>query len=139
MIRVAVLSPAAELGGAERSLLTFLKVAQGNLVDAVVLLPREGPLGQALQGMGVPWEVVPMPPALLRLSRQKSDRSLGGMLKGLVHSLGYATTMCKLSSDWPLRLSTPTASKATSWGRYFDHGFQGGSSGMCGISGKGVM
>ena len=47
-MRVAILSPAAELGGAERSLLTFLKAAQGTLVEAVVLLPREGPLAAAL-------------------------------------------------------------------------------------------
>ncbi len=92
-MRVVVLSPAAELGGAERSLLTFLKVAQGNLVDARVLIPREGPLGQALTKLGVPWEVLPMPLALLRFSRQKGSLSPRWSLKGFFQGAGYALNM----------------------------------------------
>lgn len=93
MIRVAVLSPAAALGGAERSLLTFLKAAQGTLVEARVLLPREGPLGGALTRLGVPWEVVPMPPAVLRLSRQRGVLSPGQFMKGICEGISYAVRL----------------------------------------------
>lgn len=82
-MRVAILSTAAELGGAERSLLTFLKVAQGRLIDAMVLLPREGPLADALTALKVPWEIVPMPGSLLRQSRQEKVRA--AMLGRLVY------------------------------------------------------
>jgi len=90
-MRMAVLSPAAELGGAERSLLTFLQAAQGKLIEARVLLPREGPLGQALTRLGVPWEVVPMPQALLRLTRQKMNP--GWLLKGIYQGLAYVARL----------------------------------------------
>ena len=73
-MRVAILSTAAELGGAERSLLTFLKAAQGRMIDAMVLLPREGPLADALTALDVPWEIVPMPGPLLSQSRQERVR-----------------------------------------------------------------
>jgi glycosyltransferase involved in cell wall biosynthesis len=98
-MRVVVLSPAAELGGAERSLLTFLKVAQGSLVDARVLLPREGPLGQALTKLGVPWEVAPMPLALLRFSRQKGSVSPRWSLKGFFQGAKYALSMQRKLKD----------------------------------------
>jgi len=74
LMRVAILSTAAELGGAERSLLTFLKAAQGRMIDAMVLLPREGPLADALTALDVPWEIVPMPGPLLSQSRQERVR-----------------------------------------------------------------
>ncbi len=98
-MRVVVLSPAAELGGAERSLLTFLKAAQGNLVDARVLLPRDGPLGQALTKLGVPWEVVPMPPVLLRFSRQQGSHSPMWSLKGFFQGAGYALNLQRKLND----------------------------------------
>jgi glycosyltransferase involved in cell wall biosynthesis len=82
-MRVAILSTGAELGGAERSLLTFLKAAQGRLIDAIVLLPREGPLADALTKLTVPWEIVPMPTSLLSQSRQGRIRA--AMLGQLVY------------------------------------------------------
>jgi glycosyltransferase involved in cell wall biosynthesis len=94
-MRVAVLSPAAELGGAERSLLTFLKAAQGRLVEARVLLPRDGPLAAALTDLAVPWEVVPMPPALLRLSRQAGRFNPYWLFKGIPPLAGYAARLKK--------------------------------------------
>jgi hypothetical protein len=96
LIRVAVLSPAAELGGAEQSLLTFLRVAQGNLVEARVLLPQEGPLGPALTKSGVPWEVVPMPRSLLRLSRHPGGLSPRWLLKVLPQGCRYAARLGRI-------------------------------------------
>ena len=90
-MRVAILSPAAELGGAERSLLTFLKAAQGTLVEAMVLLPREGPLAAALTRLNVPWEVAPMPREFMSLSRGQGALSIARHLKALLPGLRYAT------------------------------------------------
>ena len=92
-MRVAVLSPAAELGGAERSLLTFLRAAQGTLVSAHVLLPRAGPLGEALTNLGVPWEVVPMPRGVLSFSRLKGGPAPGGVSPAILQGLGYAARL----------------------------------------------
>jgi glycosyltransferase involved in cell wall biosynthesis len=95
MMRVVVLSPAAELGGAERSLLTFLKAAQGTLIRARVILPRVGPLGAALDKLGVPWEVVLMPPSILRVSRLPGGLAPGWPLKALVQGAGYAARLAR--------------------------------------------
>jgi len=93
LIRVVILSPAAELGGAERSLLTFLRAAQGTLVEARVLLPREGPLGSALTALGVPWEVAPMPPALRRLSRQPGRFAPKRFIMAVWQGVGYTARL----------------------------------------------
>lgn len=76
-MRVVIINPRAQLGGAERSLLTFLKAAQGHGCQATVILPRPGPLGEFLSRLGVPWQVIPMPAALLSQSRQKRRHFLG--------------------------------------------------------------
>lgn len=88
MIRVTIISQAAELGGAERSLLTFLKAAHGRTVAATVLMPREGPLGELLTELGVPWQVVSMPTGLLLQSRQ-NHHPLGLFSKLLYQGPGY--------------------------------------------------
>ncbi|MFZ2089643.1 MAG: glycosyltransferase family 4 protein [Desulfobaccales bacterium] len=92
-MRVAVLSPAAELGGAERSLLTFLKAAQGHLVEATVLLPREGPMGPALTACGVPWEVMTLPRAVSQMSRLPGSPAPQWSLTDLVEGLQYAARL----------------------------------------------
>ena len=103
MLRVAVLSPAAELGGAERSLLTFLKAAQGKLVEARAILPREGPLGQALTRLGVPWEVVPMPRAVRRWSRHQGNNfpvwSPPGILQGILYAARLRKRLSSLAPE----------------------------------------
>jgi glycosyltransferase involved in cell wall biosynthesis len=88
LIRVTIISQAAELGGAERSLLTFLKAAHGRTVAATVLMPREGPLGELLTELGVPWQVVSMPTGLLLQSRQ-NHHPLGLFAKLLYQGPGY--------------------------------------------------
>jgi glycosyltransferase involved in cell wall biosynthesis len=103
LLRVAVLSPAAELGGAERSLLTFLKAAQGKLVKARVILPREGPLGQALTRLGVPWEVVPMPGAVQRFSRHQGNNfpvwSPPGIFQGMLYAARLRRRLSSLAPE----------------------------------------
>lgn len=94
MIRVAILSAAAEPGGAERSLLTFLKASQGHTIEAVVLLPRPGSLGALLTAIKVPWQVVPMPDALLRQSRQNRGALLRPTIQLIMQAPGY---LCHLA------------------------------------------
>ena len=69
LLRVAVLSPAASLGGAERSLLTCVAGAGRHGVEPTVFLPRLGPLGEALSRLGVRWQVVAQPDGLICQSR----------------------------------------------------------------------
>lgn len=95
MIRVAILSAAAELGGAERSLLTFLEAAPEGAMEPLVLMPRQGPLGDFLSAANVPWQVVPMPPSLLRLSRQNSRLSVSTMASLLVQAPGYLFSLAQ--------------------------------------------
>jgi glycosyltransferase involved in cell wall biosynthesis len=92
-MRVAVLSPAAELGGAERSLLTFLKAAHGGALEALVFLPRSGPLGDSLSSLGIPWQVVPMPRALLSQSRQNLGELIFPALKLIFQGPGYLSRL----------------------------------------------
>ncbi len=103
MLRVAILSPSAELGGAERSLLGFLKVAHDRLVEATVVMPREGPLGQELMQLGVPWQVVPQPKGISRLSRGVRSGGLVSMLRlvhqGPGHLLRLAGAIRRISPD----------------------------------------
>lgn len=98
MTRVAILSPAADLGGAERSLLTFLKAAQGHTISTTILLPRGGPLCDELSDLGVSWQVVSMPPALLRLSRQKRTNSLPTLIKIIYQGPSYLFRLIKALS-----------------------------------------
>gem|GEM_PF-432508 len=103
LLKVVVLSPAVELGGAERSLLTFLKAAPGKLLKARVILPREGPLGQALTKVGVPWEVVPMPQAVRQFTRHPAGRfplwSPVGVLQGVMYAARLRSRLTSLAPE----------------------------------------
>jgi glycosyltransferase involved in cell wall biosynthesis len=88
-MKVAILSTGAERGGAERSLLTFLKAAHGRTIEATVLLPKEGPLAGLLSALGVPWQVIPMPMALMSQSRQNLGHTLVMSLKLVFRGTAY--------------------------------------------------
>jgi glycosyltransferase involved in cell wall biosynthesis len=102
-MKVAIISASAERGGAERSLLTFLKVAHGKTIEAVVLLPKAGPLAGLLSGLGVPWQVIPMPPPLMSQSRQNGGHVLRRMLslsfQGSVYLVSLAQAIRKLKPE----------------------------------------
>lgn len=89
LLRVVVLSPSAELGGAEHSLLTFLKEAGRHNVQPTVLMPREGPLARELSRIGVSWQVVPQPRALLSQSRNALSHSVSMMVPLLCQAPRY--------------------------------------------------
>jgi len=75
-MRVCILSPAAELGGAERSLLTLLQARGPAGLDASVLLPRPGPLEDELARVGVRSTVIAQPRGLLEQSRRPRPSTL---------------------------------------------------------------
>jgi glycosyltransferase involved in cell wall biosynthesis len=88
-LRVAVLSPSAELGGAERSLVTFMKGAASYNIEATVVLPRDGPLRHELSGLGICCRIVRQPRALLCQSRRLRAESLAMALPLLLQAPGY--------------------------------------------------
>jgi len=78
-LTAACLSVSAALGGSEWSLLDFVTRAAVHGIRAVVLVPKEGPLLDALRSAGVPADVAAAPAELLALS-QREMLSLGGMM-----------------------------------------------------------
>ena len=88
-MKVAIISTSAELGGAERSLLTFLKAAHGRIIEATVLLPKEGPLAGLLSALAVTWQVIPMPTTFISQSRQSLRHALAMMPKLLIQGPAY--------------------------------------------------
>jgi len=72
------------LGGAERSLLDFLKIyiKDSSRNDFFVLLPKsEGPLIDELKSHNIPFKVLPLPDAILKLTR---TQFLGGITPKLI-------------------------------------------------------
>jgi glycosyltransferase involved in cell wall biosynthesis len=96
LLKVAILTPSAELGGAERSLITFLRSAQGKTIEATVFLPRFGPLSNILSRLGVHWDVIPMPRAFLQQSRQKPDHALAMLIKSGCYGPKYLLRLVKV-------------------------------------------
>jgi glycosyltransferase involved in cell wall biosynthesis len=70
-LKVTALSASAQLGGTERVLLDFAARAFEHDIALRVLTPRDGPLIRILNQLGVPAQVVPAPPAMLRGSQQR--------------------------------------------------------------------
>ncbi len=98
-MRVAVLSPASELGGAERSLLTFLKSAPSFGIEATVVLPREGRLTEALSQLGVNWRVAAPPDSFLTLWRGAGANALGRMVRQSPRMAAYALYVKRLLDE----------------------------------------
>lgn len=76
---VACLSVSSALGGSEWSLLDFARRAEANGVNAAVILPKDGPLGEELRRSGVRVGIAPAPDDLLALS-QRDMLSFGGLI-----------------------------------------------------------
>ena len=77
---VACLSVSAALGGSERVLLDFASRARDHAIQPLVVLPRPGPLGDALKEAGVPVTVAAATDDFLELS-QRAMLSAEGMLR----------------------------------------------------------
>jgi glycosyltransferase involved in cell wall biosynthesis len=58
-MKVCLVSHSSAMGGGERSLLETIHVLRHRGVDCVVLMPRDGPLGEALTRAKIPWTSLP--------------------------------------------------------------------------------
>jgi len=74
-IKIAILDQSPDLGGAEVSILTFLKRMDRSRFDATVILPFEGPFSRALEKIDIPARIIRLPMSLVRLKRGKPWRS----------------------------------------------------------------
>jgi glycosyltransferase involved in cell wall biosynthesis len=76
-MRVALLSVSADFGGSETSLLEIVRgLAATPGIEPVLILPREGPLGERARAAGARTRVLPMPDALIAFG-EWSMRSAG--------------------------------------------------------------
>jgi glycosyltransferase involved in cell wall biosynthesis len=100
-VRVAFLSPSAELGGAERCLLDLVAAlrASDRGLRLVALVAGEGPLVDRLAHLGIPAEVVSMAPALERSGEGSLRRTLGAAAAALQHTRGLAASLRRLRPD----------------------------------------
>lgn len=74
-IKIAILDQSPDLGGAEVSILTFLKRMDRSRFDATVILPLEGPFSMALEAIEIPAKIIRLPMGLIRLKRGAPFRS----------------------------------------------------------------
>ena len=90
-MRVLYLTAAAELGGAERSLLDILaSIRQAQPAwDLSVVSGVDGPLLQRAAGLGVSTEVMPFDPALARFGERSGTFSIQAAMK----ALGYVALL----------------------------------------------
>ncbi|MFX1552331.1 MAG: glycosyltransferase [Promethearchaeota archaeon] len=73
--KVLYLNPTSEVGGAERSLLDLLRHIDKGKYHPIVCLPSEGKLTWELGRMGLETKMIPLHPAISRLSREDEKQS----------------------------------------------------------------
>jgi glycosyltransferase involved in cell wall biosynthesis len=83
-IKVAILNHSPDLGGAEVSILTFLRHMDRSRFDVTVILPSLGPFSRSLDAIGIPIKIVHLPSDLVRLKRGKALRSFLILIASLV-------------------------------------------------------
>ena len=84
-LSVACVHVSAQLGGSEWSLLDFARRAAAHAIDAIVVLPKEGPLADALRQAGVRTAIARAPEDFLELSQRRMVTVEGAfvLLRGL--------------------------------------------------------
>ncbi len=80
MLPVACISVSSALGGSEWVLCDFATRARRHDIEPIVVLPKEGPLGEVLRGAGVEVAVAAAAPDFLELS-QRAALSAGGLAR----------------------------------------------------------
>ena len=81
MLPVACVSVSSALGGSEWVLRDFATRARDHGVEPLVILPKEGPLGERLREDGVTLAIAPAPEAFLELSQRELRRSPETLLR----------------------------------------------------------
>ncbi len=75
LIKIAIVDQSPDLGGAEVSILTFLKNMDRSRFDATVILPCKGQFSKMLEMIGIPFKIVHLPMGLIRLKRKETLKS----------------------------------------------------------------
>src|SRR5512135_751895 len=93
-ITIAILDHSPEIGGAESSLLTFLRHVDRRKLDAVVVLAGEGAFSERLQNEGIAVHIIPASPQFLRLKRGYGWKSFSSFLAHLVGIQSFFIRLC---------------------------------------------
>ena len=103
MIPVACISVSSALGGSEWVLRDFATRARRHGVEPLVVLPKEGPLGETLRADGITLDIAPAPDDFLELSQREMRRSpeiivrfgrgLWHWSRAIVHALDRAASL----------------------------------------------
>jgi len=94
-IRVAFLDHSPEIGGAESSLLTFLRHMDEGRFEATVLLPSEGPFSKKLEEEQIHIKIVDLPFPLIRLKR---GNTLTSLLSFIFYLIPFQIFLVQLST-----------------------------------------
>src|SRR5689334_17009792 len=97
-LTVACISVSSALGGSEWSLLEFARRASRHDINALVLVPKEGPLADALRADQVKVAVATAPASLLSLS-QREMISLGGIVTLTTGLAAWSRAISKAAKD----------------------------------------
>ena len=100
---VACISVSSALGGSEWVLRDFATRARRHGIEPLVVLPKEGPLGETLRADGITLAIAPAPEDFLELSQREMRRSpeiivrfgrgLWHWSRAIVHALDQAATL----------------------------------------------
>lgn len=94
-MRVALLSVSADIGGSETSLLELVRgLAATAGIQPVLIMPREGPLGERARAAGAATRVLPMPEALIAFGEwsMRSAAAMGRSTATLARALAATHT-----------------------------------------------
>lgn len=99
---------ASHLGGAERSLLELLRgLKAGQRFEPWVILPGRGPLAKELERAGVRYEVLAMPEAFLKMSRDAPLTAIGSAVRAIPGMGVYLARLVKrIRKEKPALLHT---------------------------------
>jgi glycosyltransferase involved in cell wall biosynthesis len=75
-LHIAIVSHYPGIGGAESSMLTFLRNMDPVRLTVTVVLTSQGPLSRQLETMHIPYRVIPLAPSLIGLKRGAGFSSL---------------------------------------------------------------
>jgi len=92
---VAFLDHSPEIGGAESSLLTFLRHMDEGRFEATVLLPSEGPFSKKLEEEQIHIKIVDLPFPLIRLKR---GNTLTSLLSFIFYLIPFQIFLVQLST-----------------------------------------
>ncbi len=93
-LKIAILDHSPDLGGAEVTILTFLRNMDRSRFETTVILPSKGAFSKALEEMDVPVAVIRLPMGLIRLKRGRAFQSFFFLLVSFFYLQYYLLRLC---------------------------------------------